>query len=285
AQASLTHYHPRPTRTFVSMGGEGGFGKGGFGKGKDDKGKGKGKGKGKKGKGKGKGKDDKEWVPVTKLGRLVNDGKIGSIEDIYLHSLPIKEFEIIDHFFAPGTLKDEVMKIHPVQKMTSAGQRNRFVCYVLVGDQNGHIGLGAKCSKEVAGAIKGGIISAKMNLIPVRRGYWGNRLGFPHTMPMKVHGKCGSVHVRLIPAPRGSGVIGSPVLKKMMNFAGVSDVYSCSCGHTKTTANFAKATFEALKATYGYLTPDLWKPTHFTKSPYQEFTDYLSQSNKKAYAY
>ncbi|CAE8594486.1 unnamed protein product [Polarella glacialis] len=267
------------------MGGEGGFGKGGFGKGKDDKGKGKGKGKGKKGKGKGKGKDDKEWVPVTKLGRLVNDGKIGSIEDIYLHSLPIKEFEIIDHFFAPGTLKDEVMKIHPVQKMTSAGQRNRFVCYVLVGDQNGHIGLGAKCSKEVAGAIKGGIISAKMNLIPVRRGYWGNRLGFPHTMPMKVHGKCGSVHVRLIPAPRGSGVIGSPVLKKMMNFAGVSDVYSCSCGHTKTTANFAKATFEALKATYGYLTPDLWKPTHFTKSPYQEFTDYLSQSTKKAYAY
>merc|ERR1719440_1645948 len=99
------------------MGGEGGMGKGG---GFGDKGKGKGKGKGKKGKSKGKGGDEKEWVPATKLGRLVKDGKIPTIEDIFLHSLPIKEFQIIDIFFAPGTLKDEVMKIHPVQKMTSA---------------------------------------------------------------------------------------------------------------------------------------------------------------------
>merc|ERR1711879_412361 len=127
----------------------GGFGKGG---GFGDKGKGKGK------KGKGKGTEEKEWVPATKLGRLVKDGKIQSIEDIYLHSLPIKEYQIIDIFFAPGTLKDEVMKIHPVQKMTSAGQRNRFVCYVLVGDCAGHIGLGNRCSKEVATAIRGGII-------------------------------------------------------------------------------------------------------------------------------
>merc|ERR1719480_155412 len=92
--------------------GEGGFGKGGgFG---GPKGKGKGKGKGKKGKGKGKG-EEKEWVPVTKLGRLVKDGKIPTIEDIYLHSLPIKEYQIVDNFFVGGALKDEVMKIHPVQ--------------------------------------------------------------------------------------------------------------------------------------------------------------------------
>merc|ERR1712028_86955 len=248
----------------------------------DDKGKGKGKGdkgkgKGKKGKGKGKG-EDKEWVPCTKLGRLVKDGKIQSIEDVYLHSLPIKEHEIIDVFFAPGTLKDEVMKIHPVQKMTSAGQRNRFVCYVLVGDCNGHIGLGAKAAKEVATAIRGGIISAKLNIIPVRRGYWGNRLGQPHTVPMKVHGASGSVRLRLIPAPRGSGVVGSLCLKKMLNFAGVVDCFSCSCGRTRTKGNFMKATFEALRATYSYLTPDLWKPTHFVKPPFQEWSDYLSQS-------
>merc|ERR1711924_168218 len=152
--------------------------------------------------------------------------------DIYLHSLPIKEFQIIDIFFAPGTLKDEVMKIHPVQKMTSAGQTNRFVCYVLVGDQSGHIGLGNKCAKEVATAIRGGIISAKLNLIPVRRGYWGNRIGFPHTVPMKVAGKCGSVRVRLVPAPRGSGVVGSLTMKKILAFAGVSDCFTCSCVHT-----------------------------------------------------
>merc|ERR1712166_485179 len=151
-------------------------------------GKGKGKGKGKKGKKGKKGGDEKEWVPCTKLGRLVKDQKITSIEDIYLHSLPIKEYQIIDAFFSPGTLKDEVMKIHPVQKMTSAGQRNRFVCHVLVGDQNGHIGLGSKCAKEVATAIRGGIIAAKMALIPVRRGYWGSCLGLPHTVPLKLAG-------------------------------------------------------------------------------------------------
>merc|ERR1711979_97598 len=129
---------------------------------------------------------------------------------------------------------------------------------------------------EVATAIRGGIIAAKMSLIPVRRGYWGNRLGLPHTVPMKVHGKCGSVRVRLIPAPRGSGVVGSPVLKKMMQFAGVSDCFSCSCGHTRSKGNFAKATFEALRATYSYLTPDLWKPKNFVKPPFQEFTDFLA---------
>merc|ERR1711865_945155 len=242
----------------------------------NDKGKGKGKkGKGKKGK---KGGDEKEWVPVTKLGRLVKDQKIQSLEDIYLNSLPIKEYQIIDQFFAPGALKDEVMKIHPVQKMTSAGQRNRFVCYVLVGDSNGHIGLGAKCAKEVATAIRGGIISAKLNLIPVRRGFWGNKIGFPHTVPMKCSGKSGSVRVRLVPAPRGSGVVGSLTMKKLLSFAGVTDCFSSSCGHTRTKGNFMKATFEALKGTYAYLTPDLWRPTHFVKPPFQEWSDYLSQS-------
>lgn len=167
-----------------------------------------------------------------------------------------------------GTLKDEVVKIHPVQKMTSAGQRNRFVAYALVGDTNGHIGLGNKVAKEVADAIKGAVISAKLALIPVRRGYWGNKLGSPHTVPMKVTAKCGSVMVRLIPAPRGTSIVGSPALKKLMNFAGVQDVFSCSSGHTRTKGNFIKATFEALKNTYTFITPELWVPFTHKAHPY-----------------
>jgi len=218
---------------------------------------------------------------VTKLGRLVKEGKIKSVEEIFLFSLPIKEYQIVDHLIGPG-LKDEVMKIMPVQKQTSAGQRTRFKCYVAVGDGNGHIGLGVKAAKEVATAIRGGIINAKMNLMPVRRGFWGRKSGLPHTVPCKVSGKCGSVRVRLIPAPRGSGLVASVIPKKLLNMAGIEDCYSSSSGHTRTRGNLAIAIYRALSKTYGFLSPELWTPTVFTQTPQQEYTDFLSKKSVKA---
>ena len=183
-------------------------------------------------------------VPVTKLGRLVKDGKIKSMEEIYLFSLPVKEYQIVD-FFLPK-LKDEVMKIMPVQKQTRAGQRTRFKAFVAIGDFDGHVGLGVKCAKEVATAIRGAIILAKLSVIPVRRGYWGAALGEPHTVPSKVSGKVGSVMCRLIPAPRGTGIVAAPASKRLLQLAGVEDVYTQSKGSTATMGNFLKATFAAV---------------------------------------
>merc|ERR1712147_416933 len=142
--------------------------------------------------------------------------------------------------------------------------------FVAIGDYNGHVGLGVKCSKEVATAIRGAIIQAKLSIIPVRRGYWGNKIGKPHTVPCKVTGKCGSVTVRLIPAPRGTSIVAAGVSKKLLQMAGIDDCYTSACGTTATVGNFAMATYLAL---------DMWAETDFGKSPYQEFTDYLAKNH------
>ena len=240
-------------------------------------------GKGPRGKGPrgGKGDDSKEWTPVTKLGRLVKANKIKSLEEIYLHALPIKEYQIIDHFYPAGALKEEVMKISPVQKQSAAGQCTRFRAVIAIGDERGHVGLGAKVAKEVATAIRGAIISAKLSMVPVRRGYWGNKLGEPHTVPMKITGKCGSARVRLIPAPRGTQIVAAPASKRMIQLAGIQDCFTCADGHTKTKGNFVRATYDALAKTYHYLTPDLWKNQAAPKTLYQEWSDLLSQTKHR----
>ncbi|KAH0506377.1 40S ribosomal protein S2 [Microtus ochrogaster] len=149
----------------------------------------------------------------------------------------------------------------PVQKQTRAGQRTRFKAFIAIEDYNGHIGLGVKCSKV--------------------RGYWGNKIGKPHTVQCKVTGRCGSVLVCLIPAPRGNGIVSAPVPKKLLMMAGIHDCCTSARGCTATLGNFAKATFVAISKTYSYLTPDLWKETVFTKSPYQEFTEHLVKTHTR----
>ena len=106
-------------------------------------------------------------------------------------------------------------------------------------------------------------------------------IGKPHTVPGKVNGKAGSVRVRLIPAPRGSGIVAAPAAKRLLNFAGVEDVYTRTRGATATLGNFAKATFNALSKTYGYLTPDLWKEYALHQTVFQENALYLASTSDK----
>lgn len=161
-------------------------------------------------------------------------------------------------FFLGSALKDEVLKIMPVQKQTRAGQRTRFKAFVAIGDHNGHLGLGVKCSKEVATAIRGAIVLAKLSVIPVRMGYWGNKIGKPHTVPCKVTGKCGSVRVRLIPAPRGTGIVSAPIPRKLLQMAGIDDCYTSARGSTRTLGNFGE-NCSPLFLTFSYPTPEYFE--------------------------
>jgi len=143
-------------------GGRGGGRGGGFG---DDRGRGRG-GRGGRGRGGGRfgGRGDfkDNWQPLTKLGRLVKNGKIEKLEEVYTHSIPIKESQIVDKLisnekdtkgdsgeFSRRELVDEIMCILSVQKQTKAGQRTRFKAVVATGDKMGHVGIGIKVAKEV----------------------------------------------------------------------------------------------------------------------------------------
>ena len=239
-----------------------GFGRGGRGRG-GPAGRGGRGGPSDRGQQRGGRPETKQWVPLTKLGRMVKNRQITTLEEIFKFSMPIKEVEIVDNLIGGiETYKEEVMKVKPIQKQTTAGQRTRMKVWVLIGDGKGHIGLGQKAHKEVQGAVQGAIALAKMSIIPVRMGYWGNNIGQPHTVPMKITGKEGSVSVRLVPAPRGTGVVGAPTSKKVLQMAGVLDCYTQTRGSTKTKGNFLFATFKALSKTYGYMTPEFWgKPS------------------------
>ena len=205
------------------------------------------------------GPSSSQWRPLTKLGRMVERGEIKTLEEIFKFSMPIKEPEIVDKLIGDSELyKEEVMKVMPIQKMTSAGQRTRMKVWVLIGDGKGHIGIGQKAHKEVQPAVQSAIALAKMAIIPIRLGYWGKNIGMPHTIPMKVTGKNGSVSIRLIPAPRGTGIVGAPASKKVLAMAGVNDCYTNTTGKTRTKGNFLYATYYALARTYNYITPEFW---------------------------
>jgi small subunit ribosomal protein S2e len=140
--------------------------------------------------------------------------KTKSLEEIYVFSLPIRVFEI--DFFLGSSLKGEVLKIMPVQKQTGTDQRTRFKAFVAIGDYNGHVGLGVKCSKKAATTIQGAIILAKLSIVPVRRGYKiGEQDWQALHHPMQGDRCCGSVLVCLIPVHRDTGIMSALLPKKL----------------------------------------------------------------------
>ncbi|MCY3411215.1 MAG: 30S ribosomal protein S5 [Candidatus Heimdallarchaeota archaeon] len=199
-----------------------------------------------------------EWIPKTKLGMEVQEGKITSIDEIFQRGIPIKEYQIVDTLLP--NLIDEVVDINLVQKMNSAGRQRRFQATIVVGNKDGYVGIGQAKLREIGPAIRQGILLAKLNITPVRRacGSWECKCTNTHSVPFKTQGKTGSVKIELMPAPRGTGLVAGNVAKQVLTMAGISDIWTKTKGDTRTTANYAKATYEALKQTYEIVPSSDW---------------------------
>jgi len=200
-----------------------------------------------------------EWNPRTWLGRQVKEGKITSIDDIFSMSYRVKESQIVD-ILLPD-MKEEVVEIKMVQKQTDAGQQSRFKATVLVGNQNGYVGLGEAKNKEIGPAIRKAIGLAKLHLIPVKRGCgsWECNCGGNHSVPYLVLGKVGSTQVEVIPAPKGVGLACADTIKLVLKLAGIKDVWTRTKGETRTTANLAKGVLQALREAYKVMSVSDWE--------------------------
>ena len=189
----------------------------------------------------------RNWTPKTRLGHMVQSGQIISIQAAFESGLPIREVEIIDALI-PG-LEDDVINVNMIQRMTDSGRRVRFNVMACVGNKDGYVGLSICKGKEVASTIRKAIENAKLNIIQVQRGNgsWESGQGAGTSVPFKVTGRAGSTRITLLPAPTGKGLVIGDTGRQVLTLAGVTDVWSRSKGQTRTTINFAQATFNALK--------------------------------------
>ncbi len=199
-----------------------------------------------------------EWVPRTRLGRLVLEGKISSLEEIFSEGYKIREPQIVN-ILLPD-LEEEVIFVNLVQKQTDAGEKSRFKAIVAVGNKEGYLGLGSGKARQVRTAIEKGAADARLNVTLVRRGCgsWECGCGQPHSFPFETVGKCGGVAIKLMPGPRGLGLVASETAKVVLRLAGVKDCWTRSYGSTRTIPSFAYAVFDALRKTYEVVTPEDW---------------------------
>ena len=139
----------------------------------------------------------------------------------------------------PSTLdlKEKVVNINRVTKVVKGGRNFRFAALVVVGDENGHVGVGMGKSIEIPEAIKKGIEDAKKNLVSVAI--------VENTIPHGIHGKFGTSDVLIMPAKEGTGVIAGGPARIVLELAGLKDVRAKSLGSNNPN-NMVKATISGL---------------------------------------
>lgn len=139
----------------------------------------------------------------------------------------------------PSTLdlKEKVVHIGRVTKVVKGGRNFRFAALVVVGDENGHVGVGMGKSIEIPEAIRKGVEDAKKNLVSVEI--------VGTTVPHSIDGIFGTGRVLIMPATEGTGVIAGGPARAVLELAGLKDVRAKSLG-SNNPSNMVKATINGL---------------------------------------
>ena len=136
-------------------------------------------------------------------------------------------------------LKETVVEVRRVTKVVKGGRNFRFAALVVVGDENGHVGVGTGKAMEVPDAIKKAVEDAKKNLIHVPR--------VGTTIPHEVNGHFGAGKILIMPAKQGTGVIAGGPARAVLELAGLTDVRAKSLG-SNNPRNMVNATIEGLNS-------------------------------------
>jgi len=201
------------------------------------------------------------WKPKTELGRKIKSKEIIDISEVFDGGYKILESEIID-ILIPN-LESELIAIgqskgkfgggkrsiwRQTQKKTKEGNKMKFSTLIIVGNKDGYVGIGIGKSKETMPAREKALKKAKINVIRIKRGCgsWESGGKNDYSIPFEISGKSGAAQIKLIPAPKGTGLCIEDECKKMLRIAGIKDIYSKS-KNTKTKLNLIKACFDALK--------------------------------------
>lgn len=136
-------------------------------------------------------------------------------------------------------LQERVVEVRRVTKVVKGGRNFRFAALVVVGDENGHVGIGTGKAMEVPDAIRKAVEDAKKNLITVPM--------VGTTIPHQTNGHFGAGKILIMPASQGTGVIAGGPARAVLELAGLKDVRAKSLG-TNNPRNMVNATIEGLKS-------------------------------------
>ena len=198
-----------------------------------------------------------DWDPKTDLGKQVKAGNITDIDTILDQGRPILEPEITDALLE---LHDDLIMVgqsiggarrvfKQTQKKTREGSKPRFTTIAVVGNRDGYVGIGLGKSQETVPAKNKAIRKAKLNVFKIRRGSgsWRSNTTEPHSIPFQVNGKSSSVNISLKPAPKGKGLVAENEAQKVLELAGIDDIWFTSRGKTENKINLIFALEDALR--------------------------------------